>query len=185
LAAARSHLAHAHGIADLADQWRGLSGQLALADGVVALGEGMPELAKLHFVRATAIFRRFEYPWAEAEVQLAWGRGLNALAEHGSAAQHLDAAAEIYRRRGASSVSLDRLNAAQPPREATLAPANLSEREMEVLRLLAVGRSNRQIAEGLVISLNTVASHVSHVFAKIGAANRAEATSYAHRHGIV
>jgi LuxR family maltose regulon positive regulatory protein len=53
------------------------------------------------------------------------------------------------------------------------------------LRLLAVGRSNRQIAEELVISLNTVASHVSHVFGKIGAANRAEASSYAHRQGIV
>jgi DNA-binding NarL/FixJ family response regulator len=55
---------------------------------------------------------------------------------------------------------------------------------MEVLRLLAAGRSNQQIADELVISLNTVRRHVSNVFDKTGAANRAQATAYAKDHGI-
>jgi DNA-binding CsgD family transcriptional regulator/pimeloyl-ACP methyl ester carboxylesterase len=61
----------------------------------------------------------------------------------------------------------------------------LSQREVEVLRLLAAGKSNQQIAEALVISVNTVNRHVSNVYAKTGAANRAEAATYAARHGIV
>jgi pimeloyl-ACP methyl ester carboxylesterase/DNA-binding CsgD family transcriptional regulator len=60
----------------------------------------------------------------------------------------------------------------------------LSPREVEVLRLLASGRSNQQIADELVISLNTANRHVSNIYAKTGAANRAEATGYAHRHGL-
>jgi DNA-binding CsgD family transcriptional regulator/pimeloyl-ACP methyl ester carboxylesterase len=62
---------------------------------------------------------------------------------------------------------------------------SLSAREVEVLKLLAAGRSNQQIADELVISLNTVRRHVSNIFDKTGAANRADAVSYAHRNGIV
>lgn len=58
-------------------------------------------------------------------------------------------------------------------------PSGLSDREIEVLRLVATGKSNRQIAEALVISTNAVDRHVSHILAKIGAANRAEAAAYA------
>ncbi|HEY7466043.1 MAG TPA: alpha/beta fold hydrolase [Dehalococcoidia bacterium] len=61
----------------------------------------------------------------------------------------------------------------------------LSAREVEVLRLIAKGRSNQQIAGELVISLNTVARHVSNIFVKTGAANRAEATAYAARHSLL
>ena len=68
-----------------------------------------------------------------------------------------------------------------PPARLT---AGLSARELEVLRLLAAGRSNQQIADELVISLNTVNRHVSNIYAKIGAANRAEAASYATRRGL-
>jgi DNA-binding CsgD family transcriptional regulator/pimeloyl-ACP methyl ester carboxylesterase len=60
----------------------------------------------------------------------------------------------------------------------------LSAREREVLGLLAAGRSNQQIADELVISLNTVRRHVSNVFDKTGAANRAQATAYAKDNGI-
>ena len=64
-------------------------------------------------------------------------------------------------------------------------PARLSLREVEVLRLVAAGRSNPQIADELVISLNTVQRHVSNILAKTGCANRTEAGSYAHRHALV
>jgi len=60
----------------------------------------------------------------------------------------------------------------------------LSPREIEVLRLVAAGKSNQQIASELVIALNTVNRHVSNVYAKTGAASRAEAIVYAHRHGL-
>jgi DNA-binding NarL/FixJ family response regulator len=64
------------------------------------------------------------------------------------------------------------------------ATGSLSVRELEVLRLLAAGRSNQQIADELVISLNTVRRHVSNIFDKTGAANRAQATAYAKDHGL-
>jgi DNA-binding CsgD family transcriptional regulator len=64
-------------------------------------------------------------------------------------------------------------------------PDGLTQREVEVLRLIAAGRSNLDIAAELVISLNTVARHVSNIFSKTGAANRAEAATYAYRHGLV
>ena len=62
--------------------------------------------------------------------------------------------------------------------------SNLSARELEVLRLLAAGRSNQQIADELVISRNTVRRHVSNVFDKTGVANRTEASVYARDHGL-
>jgi pimeloyl-ACP methyl ester carboxylesterase len=66
------------------------------------------------------------------------------------------------------------------------APADsiLTEREVQVLRLVARGRSNRQIADELTISANTVDRHVSNILTKIGASNRAEAASFAVRQGL-
>ena len=64
------------------------------------------------------------------------------------------------------------------------APGGLSAREVEVLRLIAAGKSNPQIAEDLTLSINTVQRHVSNILAKTGLANRAEAASYATRHGL-
>jgi DNA-binding CsgD family transcriptional regulator len=63
-------------------------------------------------------------------------------------------------------------------------PSGLSSREIEVLRLLAAGKSNAQIADELVISPNTVIRHVSNIFAKIDVENRAQAAVYARDHGI-
>jgi len=61
---------------------------------------------------------------------------------------------------------------------------DLSPREVEVLRLLAAGKSNRDIADALCISLSTVASHVRHILTKTDCANRTEAAAYALRHGL-
>jgi DNA-binding NarL/FixJ family response regulator len=65
------------------------------------------------------------------------------------------------------------------------ASSNLSQREIEVLRLVAAGRSNPQIAEALVISSSTVAKHVTSIFTKTGTANRVEASAFAHRRHVV
>jgi DNA-binding CsgD family transcriptional regulator len=61
---------------------------------------------------------------------------------------------------------------------------NLTAREAEVLRLIAIGRSNADIALALSVSLNTVATHVRNILAKTGCANRTEAAAYAMRHGL-
>jgi DNA-binding CsgD family transcriptional regulator len=63
-------------------------------------------------------------------------------------------------------------------------PDPLSPREVEVLRLIAAGKSNRDIADALCISLNTVATHVRNILTKTGCANRTEAAAYALRHGL-
>ena len=65
------------------------------------------------------------------------------------------------------------------------ASAGLSPRELEVLRLLAAGRSNREIAEALFLSARTVERHLTHLYTKLGVRGRAEAIVFAHEHGLV
>ena len=79
--------------------------------------------------------------------------------------------------------------AAPPSRRAAAALPGmvepLTDREVEVLRLLAAGRSNQRIAHELVVTLNTVKKHVTHVLAKLGAANRTEAVARARQLGLI
>ena len=78
---------------------------------------------------------------------------------------------------------LERLG--ETPRRREVFPDELSPREVEVLRLLAAGCSNRDIGSGLSISLNTVATHVRNILAKTGSSNRTEAAGYAIRNGLL
>jgi DNA-binding NarL/FixJ family response regulator len=64
-------------------------------------------------------------------------------------------------------------------------PGGLTPRELEVLRLVAAGKTNRAVAAALFISEKTVARHVSNIFGKLGLSTRAAATAYAYRHGLV
>ena len=70
-----------------------------------------------------------------------------------------------------------------PPGGARL--ASLTSREREVLRLIAAGRSNREIASALFIAPKTASVHVSNILGKLGAASRTEAAAIAHREGLV
>ena len=71
--------------------------------------------------------------------------------------------------------------APSPPRW----PADLTDREVEVLRLIARGRSNREVAERLFISAKTVGRHVENLYAKIGVSSRAAAALFAMEHGLL
>ena len=70
------------------------------------------------------------------------------------------------------------------PRGAGPAAGGLTGREVEVLELIAAGKTNRQIAEALFISEKTVARHVSNIFTKLAVSSRSAATAYAFRHGL-
>jgi DNA-binding NarL/FixJ family response regulator len=69
------------------------------------------------------------------------------------------------------------------PRE-RMYPDNLTAREVEVLRLLAGGKTNKEIAAALVVSVPTVQRHIANIYGKIGARGRADATAYTIRHGL-
>jgi LuxR family maltose regulon positive regulatory protein len=80
-------------------------------------------------------------------------------------------------------------DAAPPRRRLAGAPPGLAEpltdRELEVLRLLAVGKSNQRIAHDLVVAIDTVKKHVTHVLGKLGATNRTEAAARARQLGLI
>ena len=82
------------------------------------------------------------------------------------------------------ALALQERIAAQPSR-APRYPDGLTEREAEVLRLVAMGKTDREIAEAIFIATRTASTHVSNILSKIGAANRTEAASYANRQGLV
>ena len=123
------------------------------------------------------------------------------LADEGAAMRALLAqlsAARPGRRHGAGNIDPVYLSAlvracgppdVTPPRRAAAAPPGLPEpltgRELEVLRLLAAGRSNQRIAHDLVVALDTVKKHVTHVLGKLGAANRTEAVARARQLGLI
>ncbi len=71
------------------------------------------------------------------------------------------------------------------PKPVPAYPDGLTQREMEILRLIAAGKTDREISGDLYVSVRTVTTHVGNIRNKIGAANRTEAAGYAHRHGLV
>lgn len=100
------------------------------------------------------------------------------------AAQRLEADAAAGRMEGECVAAVLDAAGLEPSRR-TSWPADLTDREVEVLRLLASGASNRQIASRLVISPRTAEHHVQHIYAKIGGSTRAAAALFAMEHGLV
>jgi DNA-binding CsgD family transcriptional regulator len=99
----------------------------------------------------------------------------------GLGAQPLVTRAESLGRRARLAIDADERGGGEQPDGA---PFDLTERELEVLRLVAVGRSNREIGETLYMSPKTASVHVSRIFAKLGVSGRVEAAAIAHRHGL-
>jgi DNA-binding CsgD family transcriptional regulator len=174
------------------EDWRGLTGRFELAESVVAYGGSRFNDADARFEKALAIFQRYSLSWDEADAHHRRGR---LLARRGrryraAAATAFDAAMDIYRRLGAAEpwtagllASRKRLLGRVEP-EGPLYPDGLSGREVDVLRLIAAGKSNREIADEIVLSVRTVERHITNIYAKIGARGKADATVYALRHSL-
>jgi DNA-binding CsgD family transcriptional regulator len=157
--------------------------------GLLAETLGRPEQAVDRFQHAAELAANIEARPMVARSREGQARALLALARPGDRPQAQDLLEEVI----ATAQELgihglgERASAllgelAAPPAPAW--PAGLTGREVEVLRLIAAGRSNRAIAQALFISPNTVLRHVSNIFAKTGVANRAQAAAYATRHGL-
>ena len=131
--------------------------------------------------------------WRQAEAALAGrdrAQAARALREAHATAASLGAAAlrtelEALALRGRIDVPAGARPAAEEPAATAAADLGLTARECEVLGQLALGRTNRQIADELFISIKTAVVHVSHILRKLGAANRGEAAAIAHRLGLV
>ena len=98
----------------------------------------------------------------------------------------LDIAIRIFDELGAAADLADaEAMRGQSRATASLAPGGLSAREVDVLRLVATGATNKVIAAELIVSEKTVARHLSNIFTKVGVATRAAATAYAYQHHVV
>jgi DNA-binding CsgD family transcriptional regulator len=150
-----------------------LTAMVAYAHGVVALAEGDPNAALVALREAQRIWVELGAPYEVGRTRVLLAQVCSALGDSESAALELDSARETFRKLGAAP-DLARLDGTSS-REVH----GLSRRELEVLRLIASGKSNRQIAAELVISEHTVARHVQNIYAKLGLSSRAAATAFA------
>lgn len=149
------------------------------------------EAAERHFIGARALATRQGARPALAQTEYAFARMLAARdgdGDRGQATELAKSAEQMATTLGMaqlqqSTADLLRQLHSQAPRETY--PAGLSRREVQVLRLVAEGRSNQEIADVLVRSPNTVANHVRNILAKVNAVNRTEAATFAARHGLL
>lgn len=153
----------------------------ARAAGSVLLAEGDARAALNALRRAESSWRELDAPYESARVRTLVGLALRALGDRDSAGLEFDAARQVFRTLGAAP-DLARLDDITV--DAATRPDGLSAREIEVLRLLAAGKTNRVIAADLGISERTVDRHVSNMFSKLDVASRAAATAYAYQHGL-
>jgi DNA-binding NarL/FixJ family response regulator len=111
------------------------------------------------------------------------GLGCRTLGDEETAAMELDAARSVFAQLGATAdlarlATLDRRGASSREHE-------LTARELQVLRLLAAGKTNHAIATSLVLAEKTVDRHVSNIYTKLGVSSRAAATAYAYQHRLL
>jgi DNA-binding CsgD family transcriptional regulator len=153
------------------------------AQGAVLLLEGDAQAAHGTLRDAWTAWQKLEVPYEAARVRVLIGLACRQLGDQDSAEMELDAAGWVFEELGAApdlarAHALSRKWAAKPA-------GGLTARELEVLRLVATGKTNRSIAADLFLSEKTVARHVSNIFSKLGLSSRAAATAYAYEHHLV
>jgi ATP/maltotriose-dependent transcriptional regulator MalT len=151
---------------------------VAYADGAVAIAESDAPSALASLRRAQRLWLELDAPYEVARTRELIARACSSLGDDEATALELEAARELYERLGAAP-DLARVSTGSGP------SYGLSERELEVLRLVASGKSNREIASALVISEHTVARHLQNIYAKLRLPSRAAATAFAFEHELV
>lgn len=154
----------------------------ASARGAVELAEGDAPAALVALRRAWQTWQELEAPYEAARARVLIGLACRSLRDEDAAALELQAARKTLAELGAAAgvARVDSLAASHAPDT-----HGLTERELQVLRHIAAGRSNREIAAELVISEHTVARHVQNIFAKLGVSSRTAATAFAFEHDLV
>ncbi len=155
-----------------------LGAMAAHARGAVALAEGHAQAALASLREAQQAWHELEAPYEVARTRALVAQACVALGDEEAAALELEAARNIFRQLGAGP-DVARLDTSAGR------PHGLSRRELDVLRLVATGKSNREIATSLVISEHTVARHLQNIYAKLGLSSRAAATAFAFEHDLV
>jgi ATP/maltotriose-dependent transcriptional regulator MalT len=160
-----------------------LAATAAAADGAVLLGQGDARAALAALRGAWTAWQELEAPYEAARVRVGIGLACRELGDQDAAAMELDAARWVFRQLGAAQdlAQVEGLAGRGPAR----ASGGLTAREVQVLRLVATGRTNRAIAAELVLSERTVDRHVSNIFTKLGVASRAAATAWAYEHHLI
>lgn len=155
----------------------------AQARGKVLLEEGRPSEALGVLRMAWMQWQELEVPYEAARVRVLIGLGCRHLGDQESAQLEFDAARRVFLRLSAVKdlASVERLLRMQGGAWAE----SLTGRELQVIRLIAAGKTNRAIGQQLAISERTVDRHVSNILRKLGLASRSAATAYAHNHGLV
>lgn len=150
------------------------------AQGSVHRAAGRHEEALSALRPALTAFRELDAPYEAARTLVEIGRSCRALGDENACRMELEEAQATFERLNAVP-DLDRIRNLTQYKQA---PGGLTPRELEVLALVATGKTNRDIAGELFISEKTVARHVSNIFNKLGLSSRAAATAYAYEHGI-
>ncbi len=160
-----------------------LAAVVARARGAVELARGEAEAALVALRRAGRTWQDLGAPYEVARTRELAGLARRALGDEDGAALELEAARETFQRLGAvaDAARVEALIA----RIAGRRPDGLTERELEVLRMVAGGATNKAIAAQLVLSVRTVDRHLSNIFAKLGVSSRAAATTYAHERRLL
>ncbi len=152
------------------------------ARGATELADGNPSEALFALRRCFHLWEELGAPYEAARARVLIGTACRALGDEDAAALELDAARTAFAELGAVT-DLGRLDRLTPGDART--PRDLTDREVEVLRLVAAGQSNREIAAALTISEHTVARHLQNIFAKLGVSSRTAAGAFAFEHELV
>jgi DNA-binding CsgD family transcriptional regulator len=159
-----------------------LNATAAHARGAVLIAEGDCCAALLQLRHACEIWQQMDVPYHAARAQVLIGRACQALGDDDGMELALDAARTVFEQLGALP---DLARVERIERQASAKRHHgLTRRERQVLRQLATGKSNRDIASELSLSERTVDRHVSNIFAKLDVASRSAATAYAYRHEL-